>query len=165
MDSQKLEMRIREQPCTLEIHVIAYVVDFVHVIHCIHRFLKISYVMDSVIHQLCSAFVEHFVYQARSLVPLLVFVLLYGPKHEGFSHERERERDPASGQHLLTQVGKWLDWTGMRAKIPKCYSLAIQASTAKRLFLLSEASQSSSSEAPYPYPAMGMSTDRSWRLS
>ena len=39
---------------------------------------------------------------------------------------------PASGQHLLTQVGKWLDWTGMRAKIPKCYSLAIQASTAKR---------------------------------
>ena len=46
--------------------------------------------MDSVIHQLCSAFVEHFVYQARCLVPLLVFVLLYGPKHEGFSHERER---------------------------------------------------------------------------
>ena len=49
--------------------------------------------MDSVIHQLCSAFVEHLVYQARCLVPLLVFVLSYGPKHEGFSHERERERE------------------------------------------------------------------------
>ena len=35
MDSQKLERRVREQPCTLEIHVIVYtcIVDFVHVIN------------------------------------------------------------------------------------------------------------------------------------
>ena len=33
MDGQKLERRVREQPCTLEIHVIAYIVDFVHVIN------------------------------------------------------------------------------------------------------------------------------------
>ena len=33
MDSQKLERRVREQPCTLVIHVIAYIVDFVHVIN------------------------------------------------------------------------------------------------------------------------------------
>ena len=41
-------------------------------------------------HQLCNAFVEHSVYQVRCLVPLLVFVLLYGQKHEGFL-PRERE--------------------------------------------------------------------------
>ena len=97
MDSQKLERRVREQPCTLVIHVIAYIVGFVHVINfgSLYTF-SFSYVMDSVIHQLCSAFVEHFVYQARCLVPLLVFVLLYGPKHESFSHERERERESST---------------------------------------------------------------------
>ena len=40
---------------------------------------------------------------------------------------------PASCQHLLSQVGEWLQWTGMAAKVPKCFSLSIQASTAKRV--------------------------------
>ena len=44
-------------------------------------------------HQLCNAFVEHSVHQVRCLVPLLVFVLLYGPKHEVFFRERERARE------------------------------------------------------------------------
>ena len=39
---------------------------------------------------------------------------------------------PASGQHLLSQVERWLHWSGMTAKIPKCFSLAIRASSAKR---------------------------------
>ena len=38
---------------------------------------------------------------------------------------------PASGQMLLNQVERWLNWTGMKAKVPKCCSLALQSSTAK----------------------------------
>ena len=38
----------------------------------------------------------------------------------------------ASCQHLLSLVESWLHWSGMLAKIPKCFSFAIQASTAKR---------------------------------
>ena len=38
----------------------------------------------------------------------------------------------ASCQLLLSLVESWLQWSGMMAKIPKCFSLAIQASTAKR---------------------------------
>ena len=39
---------------------------------------------------------------------------------------------PASSQQLLDQVEKWLQWTGMSAKVPKCFSLALQSSTSKR---------------------------------
>ena len=39
---------------------------------------------------------------------------------------------PASCQHLLLQVEKWLRWTGLSMKIPKCFYLNLQASTAKR---------------------------------
>ena len=39
---------------------------------------------------------------------------------------------PASCQYLLSQVERWLQWTGMTAKVPKCFTLSIQASTAKR---------------------------------
>ena len=39
---------------------------------------------------------------------------------------------PSNCQRLLDRVDEWLDWTGMKAKVPKCYSLAIQASTARR---------------------------------
>ena len=38
---------------------------------------------------------------------------------------------PASCQHLLQSVEKWLQWTGMKAKVPKCHSLGIQASSGK----------------------------------
>ena len=38
----------------------------------------------------------------------------------------------ASCQLLLSLVESWLQWSGMIAKIPKCFCLAIQASTAKR---------------------------------
>ena len=40
-------------------------------------------------------------------------------------------KDPASCQHLLKTVEQWLQWTGMRAKVPKCHSFAIQSSTGK----------------------------------
>ena len=36
---------------------------------------------------------------------------------------------PASCQRLLHSVEKWLQWTGMKAKVPKCHSLGIQASS------------------------------------
>ena len=39
---------------------------------------------------------------------------------------------PASCQQFLVAMEKWLHWTGMRAKVPKCHSLAIEASTGKR---------------------------------
>ena len=39
---------------------------------------------------------------------------------------------PVCCQHLLTKVEKWLQWSGMKAKVPKCHSLAIQASSGKR---------------------------------
>ena len=38
----------------------------------------------------------------------------------------------ASCQLLLSLVESWLQWSGMMVKIPKCFSLAIQASTTKR---------------------------------
>ena len=38
---------------------------------------------------------------------------------------------PASCKKLLEGIERWLDWSGMKAKVPKCHSLALQASTAK----------------------------------
>jgi hypothetical protein len=38
---------------------------------------------------------------------------------------------PASCKKLLEGVERWLDWSGMRAKVPKCHSMALQASTSK----------------------------------
>ena len=58
--------------------------------------------MDFIIHQLCNAFVEHYVYQDRCLVPLLSDVLIYGQEHEGFTpREREtvRERESAKSNY------------------------------------------------------------------
>ena len=34
-------------------------------------------------------------------------------------------------QKLLQNVDRWLEWTGMRAKVPKCHSLAIHATSGK----------------------------------
>ena len=39
---------------------------------------------------------------------------------------------PASCKKLLRGIERWLDWSGMKAKVPKCHSLALQASTAKK---------------------------------
>ena len=36
---------------------------------------------------------------------------------------------PAACQALLDHTQKWLDWLGMKPKIPKCCSMAVQAST------------------------------------
>ena len=36
---------------------------------------------------------------------------------------------PASCQTLLQSVERWLQWTGMQAKVPKCHSLGIHASS------------------------------------
>lgn len=38
---------------------------------------------------------------------------------------------PSSCQKLLQHVERWLDWAGMRAKVPKCHSLAIHATSGK----------------------------------
>ena len=38
---------------------------------------------------------------------------------------------PAGCKRLLERIERWLNWSGMKAKVPKCHSLAIQASTAK----------------------------------
>ena len=38
---------------------------------------------------------------------------------------------PATCQHLLTMVERWLAWSGMKAKVPKCFSLALQGSTGR----------------------------------
>ena len=38
---------------------------------------------------------------------------------------------PSSCQHLLHLVDSWLNWSGMRAKVPKCHSLALKASSGK----------------------------------
>ena len=40
-------------------------------------------------------------------------------------------KNPATCQHILTVVEQWLQWAGMKAKVPKCHSLAIQSSTEK----------------------------------
>ena len=36
---------------------------------------------------------------------------------------------PASAQYLLDIVNRWLLWSGMKAKVAKCASLAIQGSS------------------------------------
>jgi len=38
---------------------------------------------------------------------------------------------PAACQHLLEIVEQWLQWSGIRAKVCKCHSLALQGSTGK----------------------------------
>ena len=38
---------------------------------------------------------------------------------------------PSSCQTLLEHMERWLQWTGMKARVPKCHSLAIQATTGK----------------------------------
>ena len=40
---------------------------------------------------------------------------------------------PAGCQHLLDMVQRWLEWAQLNAKVPKCRSMAIQASTGKRV--------------------------------
>ena len=40
---------------------------------------------------------------------------------------------PAGCQHLLSMVERWLEWAELKAKVPKCRSLVIQASTGKRI--------------------------------
>ena len=37
----------------------------------------------------------------------------------------------ASCKKLLEGVERWLNWSGMKAKVPKCHSLALHASTAR----------------------------------
>ena len=37
----------------------------------------------------------------------------------------------ASCQQMLKKVERWLTWTGMKAKVPKCFSLAIAASSVR----------------------------------
>lgn len=39
---------------------------------------------------------------------------------------------PANCQQMLNRVEEWLIWSGMKAKVPKCYSMAISASSGKR---------------------------------
>ena len=38
---------------------------------------------------------------------------------------------PASCKKLLEGIERWLDWSGMKVKVPKCHTLALRASTAK----------------------------------
>ena len=38
---------------------------------------------------------------------------------------------PASCKTLLEGIERWLNWSGLKAKVPKCHSIALQASTAK----------------------------------
>ena len=40
---------------------------------------------------------------------------------------------PAGCQHLLSMVECWLEWAKLKAKVPKCRSLVIQASSGKRM--------------------------------
>ena len=42
-------------------------------------------------------------------------------------------QNPAACQHLVTIVQRWLEWAQLKAKVPKCRSLGIQASTGKRV--------------------------------
>ena len=37
---------------------------------------------------------------------------------------------PSACQYLLNATNQWLLWSGMRAKVPKCHSLAIGGSSA-----------------------------------
>ena len=38
---------------------------------------------------------------------------------------------PESCKRLLKGIERWPDWSGMKAKVPTCHSLALRASTAK----------------------------------
>ena len=38
---------------------------------------------------------------------------------------------PASCPHLLNMVDNWLQWSGMKAKVPKCHSMALQGSSGR----------------------------------
>ena len=38
---------------------------------------------------------------------------------------------PASAQHLLDMTRDWLQWSGMKAKVTKCHSLAVAGSSGK----------------------------------
>ena len=38
---------------------------------------------------------------------------------------------PESCKRLLKAIERWLDWSGMKVKVPKCHSLPLRASTAK----------------------------------
>ena len=38
---------------------------------------------------------------------------------------------PASAQHLLNMTSDWLQWSGMKAKVTKCHSLAVAGSSGK----------------------------------
>ena len=40
---------------------------------------------------------------------------------------------PAGCQHLLNMVQAWLEWAQLKAKVPKCHSLVIQASSGRRM--------------------------------
>ena len=38
---------------------------------------------------------------------------------------------PSSCQQLLNHVSCWLEWSGMRAKVPKCHSLALNTTSSR----------------------------------
>ena len=38
---------------------------------------------------------------------------------------------PSAGQQLLSLVERWLSWSGMKAKVPKCHALGLKASAGK----------------------------------
>ena len=38
---------------------------------------------------------------------------------------------PAGCQHLLDVVQRWLEWSCLKAKVPKCHEMSLQASTGK----------------------------------
>ncbi len=38
---------------------------------------------------------------------------------------------PAACQHLFDTTSEWLQWSGMRAEVPKCHSLAIHSSSSR----------------------------------
>ena len=40
---------------------------------------------------------------------------------------------PATCQQLLNMVDQWLEWSGMKAEVAKCHSVAIQSSTVHTL--------------------------------
>ena len=40
-------------------------------------------------------------------------------------------KGPAACQALLDRTALWLEWSGMKPKVPKCYSLAVQASSGR----------------------------------
>ena len=41
------------------------------------------------------------------------------------------ENSPSAGQKLPNLVERWLSWSGMRAKVPKCHALGLNASVGK----------------------------------